>query len=345
MFGGLGLGIAIGYWKGLDKQKPAWWRYLAAILVSLSLVFTILPTIAAKWEDSALLKRGMYEEIAFHFSIIPNSANYNRELNEWGLAIKPTGKSSGDEKIFFVGETLPAELKSTDDLVARLMYSQPDDKFYYVSTVEVSPIMTYPFIPTLYERVKILNLHVPLAWISVVAYLLSMIYSIRYLRSKNDNFDIKAAAAASLGTVFAILATVTGMLWAKYNWGSYWNWDPRQVSILILILIYGAYFALRSALDNSETRARLSSVYSIIAFITVPFLVFIIPRIFSGLHPGSADDTNAGPVVSSQQSTLDTNLSYSFGFALMAFMILFFWLLNIKVRQSKVKRHVKKLEF
>ena len=65
----------------------------------------------------------------------------------------------------------------------------------------------------------------------------------------------------------------------------YWNWDPRQTSIFILLIIYGAYFLLRSAVEDEERRARMASVYSILAFISVPFLVFIIPRIYMSLHP------------------------------------------------------------
>jgi heme exporter protein C len=127
------------------------------------------------------------------------------------------------------------------------------------------------------------------------------------------------------------------MLWAKYNWGNYWNWDPRQTSIFVLILIYAAFFALRAAIDNPERKAKLSSVYSIISFITVPFLVFVLPRMASGLHPGSADDVNAGPLVSAQPNALDTNLVWGFGLSLFAFTVIYFWLFNLLVRMNIIK--------
>jgi len=149
-------------------------------------------------------------------------------------------------------------------------------------------------------------------------------------------WDIYTVSTASLGTFYAVLATVTGMLWAKYNWGAYWNWDPRQTSIFILILIYAAFFALRSAIDNEERKARLSSVYSIISFVTVPFLVFVLPRLSSGLHPGSANDSSAGPLVTPQPNSLDTTLVYGFGLALFSFTIIYFWLLNVLVRYKKI---------
>jgi heme exporter protein C len=232
----------------------------------------------------------------------------------------------------YLGNDLPPELKGGNTPVIKLGWDQNRESLFYISTVAENASFVYPYVPNLDERIRILNLHVPQAWIAVIAYLLSMIYGIRYLRTNNLDYDMKTTAAASLGTLFAILATTTGMVWAKFNWGSFWSWDPRQTSIFVLILIYVAYFALRSSIENPEKRARLSSVYSIIAFITVPFLVFILPRLSGGLHPGSADDNNAGPVVSSQPGALDSNLMFTFGLSLFAFTIIFFWMFNIVVR-------------
>lgn len=344
MFGGLFLGIFLGLIGGLDKPKAKWWKILLLILVTLSLMFTIFPPIAGNWSDIVLLKKGMYKKLDVRVNVIADSQIFNEVNKEWQFRVTSEGENFENDTIFFKGSELPNEINSNKELVVILSYDDSYDKIYYESTHAIAPLIIYPFIPSLYERVKILNLHVPLAWIAVIAYLFSMIYSIRFLRGRKFNFDVKASSTASIGTIFAILATLTGMLWAKYNWGSYWNWDPRQVSILILILIYGAYFALRSAIENPDAKARLSSAYSIIAFITVPFLVFIIPRMFSGLHPGSADDTNSGPVVSTQENALDSNLAYSFGFALFAFTVLFFWILNIKVRQSELKRQLNEKE-
>lgn len=129
-----------------------------------------------------------------------------------------------------------------------------------------------PYIPALGDRARVLYFHVPTAWVTVVAFLLSMLYSIQYLRKRDILYDSKASGAAGLGMLFCILATVTGAVWAKFNWGAFWNWDPRQTSIFLLLLIYGAYFALRSAIESEESRAKLSAVYSILSFITVPVL-------------------------------------------------------------------------
>lgn len=187
----------------------------------------------------------------------------------------------------------------------------------------------FPLIPGLEEKAKIIFFHVPTAWISVIAFLASTIFAVRYLKLKNPEDDIKSHASAQLGFIFCILATITGSIWAKFSWGSFWHWDPRETSIFVLLLIYGAYFALRSAIDSEGKRAALSSVYQIIAFLTVPFFIFIMPRVLTGLHPGSADDDTFGPVVDFK---MNFNMFAIFAVSLIAFTVLYFWLwiLNYK---------------
>jgi len=181
----------------------------------------------------------------------------------------------------------------------------------------------FPNIPGLEQKAKIIFFHVPTAWIAVIAFLTAMVQGIAYLRNKDLTHDAKSNAALQLGLVFSILAAVTGSIWAKFTWGAFWHWDPRETSIFILVLIYGSLFALRSAIENEDKRARLSAVYSIFAFLTVPFFVFIMPRIMTGLHPGSADDTNAGPVVDFK---MNATMQVVFYVSLIAFTILFVWM-------------------
>ncbi len=192
----------------------------------------------------------------------------------------------------------------------------------------------FPNIPGLGENAKIIFFHVPTAWLTVLAFLMSTIFSVKYLKKRNLDDDAKAFTSAQLGMIFCILATVTGAVWSKFAWGSFWSWDPRQTSIFALLLIYGALFALRSAVENEEKRASLSAVYSSIAFITVPFFIFIMPRIMKGLHPGSADDTNAGPVVNFK---MNGNMFLVFFISLIAFTILYFWIWNIGYKSLIIK--------
>jgi len=137
------------------------------------------------------------------------------------------------------------------------------------------------------ESSRILYFHVPVAWLSVVSFLIAGYFAIMILFSekKIDEREYKSYNAALAGIFFTILTVITGSIWAKVSWGSYWNDDPRERSILVLMLIYTSYFGLYSALKDNVNRTRISSVYLIIAMVTMPFFVFIIPRVYPSLHP------------------------------------------------------------
>jgi heme exporter protein C len=114
-------------------------------------------------------------------------------------------------------------------------------------------------------------------------------------------------------------------------WGSYWNWDPRETSIFFLLLIYIAYLALRSAIEEPARRARLAAIYSAIAFVSVPFLVFVVPRIYDTLHPD--------PIVNSRgRIDMDPRIRIVFFAMLLGFTGLFYWLLALRVRVLRIER-------
>ena len=196
----------------------------------------------------------------------------------------------------------------------------------------------FPLIPGLEEKARNIFYHVPIAWVSVLGFLTSLFYGFQYLRTNNFDNDIKSVSAAGLGFMFCVLATVTGSIWAKFNWGSFWNWDPRETSIFILLLIYGAYFALRSALDSDEVRARLSAVYSIIAGMTAPFFIFVMPRLLGGLHPGAQGDLSGSTPVA--QLHMPPNMRIVFFCGLIGFSFFFFWLWNVRVRAALLEQSV-----
>lgn len=136
---------------------------------------------------------------------------------------------------------------------------------------------------------RIIIMHVPAAWLSTLAFGVAAVFSVLYLRRRRPADDDRALAAVEQGFLFAILATLTGSIFAKAVWGSFWNWDPRQTSILVLLLIYGAYFALRSAIDDLDRRRQLAAVYAVLAFVMAPLLTFVVPRLAdSSLHPNCA---------------------------------------------------------
>jgi len=203
--------------------------------------------------------------------------------------------------------------------------------FLWIAVWTVLALLWAPLVPALAETTRVLYFHIPAAWISVLALAWSMGHSLAYLKRRRLEHDDQASAAAELGLVFCIGATISGSLWAKAMWGSYWNWDPRETSIFFVLLIYGAYLALRSSIEGDERRARLSAVYSAAAFVTVPFLMFIVPRIYFSLHPDPIINTGG-------KIQMDPRIRISFFALLIGFTGLFFWMLSLRVRVLRVAR-------
>lgn len=312
------LGVILGFIPNLKNPKPIWWKYLLGFLFVVNLFLIISPVLISDYSYANYIANSNIEQ-----PITIELKNYK------------TNPTNDTIIILQIDYPLVNSLKldlSKAELI-NIEFNKQSRVFNILGTSNYSIIpISYPLILELKERIKIMVLHVPTAWISVLAYLLSMIYSVMYLRKRDYKYDIYAYSSAQVGVMFTILATVTGMIWAKFNWGAYWNWDPRQTSIFMLLIIYFAYFGLRSSIENPETKARLSSVYLIIAFATVPFFVFVLPRISSGLHPGAAGEGTAGPVLGGGAEMLNQNLLYTFGFSLFCFSLLFFWILNLKIR-------------
>lgn len=141
--------------------------------------------------------------------------------------------------------------------------------------------------------VRIIYFHVPTAWLSVIAFFTSAAFAAIYLRRNDLSSDESSARAARIGFICVILSTISGAIFSKLTWGAYWNWDPRQTTIFVLILIYGAYLTLRAAINDPRVRARASAVYSLLSVLTVPFLVFILPRMYFSLHPSPLINSDA----------------------------------------------------
>ena len=172
---------------------------------------------------------------------------------------------------------------------------------------------------------RILFFHVPMAWASFLGFLGAAVWSIRYLLRRDPRHDRAAAVAVQLGLMFGVLATVTGAMWARIEWGAWWNWDPRQTSILASLLFYGAYLALRQSVDEPEKRARLAAAYAILGLVVTPFLYWIVPRITFSLHPDPVVNS-AGKV---DMDSANQQVLYGSG---LAFAALFFWVHNLQCR-------------
>lgn len=178
---------------------------------------------------------------------------------------------------------------------------------------------------------RIIFFHIPVAWVTVLAFLLSSVYGIRYLAKRQRMDDHRAVNAATLGIVFCLLATVTGAIFARITWGAFWNWDPRETTIFFLLLFYAAYFALRAAVADEERRATFSAAYNILGLVVVPFLVFVAPRLaaLTGLHP----DTIINVSGKGGMAPLFRNVFFA---SLAGFTGIFVWIFDLVNRTARL---------
>ncbi|MCB0639843.1 MAG: cytochrome c biogenesis protein CcsA, partial [Lewinella sp.] len=155
----------------------------------------------------------------------------------------------------------------------------------------------FPFLNNLEESIRNLYFHVALWFAMTLLLLTSVIYSVRYLRHpQHFDHDYWAMALASAGVTFGFLGLTTGAIWARYTWGSFWSWDIKQILTLIALMIYLAYFVLRTAFPDQERRGRVSAVYNIFAFVAMLILIGVLPRLESveSLHPGNGGNPGLG---------------------------------------------------
>ena len=177
------------------------------------------------------------------------------------------------------------------------------------------------------ETGRILYFHVPNAWASFVAFLAAGVWSLKFLFAGRRPADDRAAhAAVEIGLVFCVLATLSGAIWARVQWGAFWNWDPRQTSITLALLFYGAYLALRGAIEDRDSRARLAAAYAVLGLVVAPFLYFVLPRLAEfTLHPE--------PVINeSGRIEMERPMLMVLAGGAACFTVLFFWIHNLRCR-------------
>lgn len=137
---------------------------------------------------------------------------------------------------------------------------------------------------TMGDLYRILYTHVPAAWVCYLAFSLSLFASILFLAKRKHAYDRTAEVSAILGLVYGAIALISGSIWANAFWGSYWNWDPRETTTLILWIAYAGYISVKYSIGEVEKRAVIGAVYNILAFSTIP-LSFLSIKLLPSLHP------------------------------------------------------------
>ncbi len=131
---------------------------------------------------------------------------------------------------------------------------------------------------------KVFYFHVAAGWVGMVSFFLAAISGVLFLIKKSKILDVIGATAIEIGIVFTMINVITGSIWARPIWNTWWTWDPRLTTATIMELVYIAYIMLRQGIDDPEKRARFGAVYAIVGFLSVPITFFSI-RIFRTIHP------------------------------------------------------------
>ncbi|MEL6357963.1 MAG: cytochrome c biogenesis protein CcsA, partial [Bacteroidota bacterium] len=194
--------------------------------------------------------------------------------------------------------------------------------------------------------------HVSLWLAMMFIFIAAVVYAVKYLRAQNNSVqgrvveidqlgvssleraDYWSQSLTAVGMLFGILGLVTGSLWARYTWGSWWNWDIKQFTSLIALLIYAGYFVLRSAFPDPDSRARISAVYNVFAFAALIPLIYVLPRMSgSSLHPGNGGNPALGG------EDLDNTMRMVFYPAVIGWTLFGGWLASLLYRSRLVEHY------
>ena len=186
------------------------------------------------------------------------------------------------------------------------------------------------------ETVRIMFIHVPSAWLAMACYALIAISAFGLLVFRHPLADVSAKAAAPLGAVFTFLALVTGSLWGRPSWGTYWVWDARLTSVLILFFLYLGLIALRSSIEDETLASKLTAVLALVGIVMLPIIKFSV-NFGNTLHQPASVMRLGGPTI--DISLLTPLLVMAAGFTLL------FAALHVKAMRNEIlRRRLKALQ-
>lgn len=333
-------------------MKLAWWKLLAVpLMLYVILAGTLIP-----------LKPGIYtyapRSITAYETETIKIQGYNTHFTEgetkaWVKLVNDRMIPAYEVKV--IDETnLEASFKFSSDFVkqdpsyadATLIVDTPEDGYsiapdlrlkastepsrfgvmmdtYPLTRLTVVDDFRFPFRKILHETIRNTFFHVAIWMAMFLLLLVSCYHSIQYLVKGDLTSDRKSASLTSVGLFFGIAGLLTGSMWAKYTWGTFWTNDIKLNMSAIAMLIYFAYWLLRNSISDIDSRARTSSVYNLFAFASLMILVMVIPRFSDSLHPGNGGN----PAFAGED--LDNTLRIVFYPAIIAYTLLGFWMADL----------------
>ncbi len=226
-------------------------------------------------------------------------------------------------------EPKPRLLTILDGVTAMLLLAATAMVFFYAPVEAVMGLVQ-----------KVFYFHVATGWVGMLAFLTAAIAGIFYLTKGDRRWDIIGLSAIEIGIVFAFINIVTGSIWARPIWNTWWTWDPRLTTATIMELIYAAYLMLRSGIEDPNRRARFGAVYAILGFLSVP-LTFFSARLYRTIHPVVIGTNQPG---AEGQFDMTPLMLQTFMFSLLTFSVLFADLLWHRFRLGRLSDKVEQLK-
>ena len=195
-----------------------------------------------------------------------------------------------------------------------------------------------PQLPVLRETIRNIYFHVGMWFGMIFILFVGLVFSIRHLLRNDPDDDMKAYAAVLVGLLFGALGLLTGMIWAKFTWGSFWVNDPKLNGAVVGVLTYLAYMVLRGSVDDREKKAKLAAVYNVFAFVLFFIFIMIIPRLASAsIHPG----LDGNPALST--GDLAPEMRKVFFPAIAGWFIMAWWLFTLFYRTIRIHYKIEEL--
>jgi heme exporter protein C len=332
-------------------MKHWWWKFLAVALVlaaSITALRTPLAPAIVHVEPATLQPgiRHAIEVLGYRTQFVPNEVV---AYIENGGQFVPAGRVDViDDTHARIHMYVPEGLRED---MSDLLVTAPGagtmrlfDAFYNPvkgsgATHDIASEMTvhrrggffFPNRNLLYETIRNLNFHVPMWFTMMLLQTVSLVFSILVLRSGAELHDRGAVAAVRVSLLFAFLGLITGSIWARATWGGWWTSDAKLNGAAVTVLIYLAYLVLRGSVTDPAKRARLSAIYNVFAYVLMLLFIMALPRMTASLHPGSGGN----PAFS--QYDLDSSLRPVFYAAVLGWMGIGAWLLNLRYRLARLE--------
>lgn len=187
---------------------------------------------------------------------------------------------------------------------------------------------------------KVFYFHVAAGWVGMLSFLVAAVSGGVYLGTRNSYWDVIGFAAVEVGMVFLLINVISGSIWARPIWNTWWTWDPRLTTAVIMVMIYAAYLLLRQGTEEPGRKAIFGAVYAIIGFISVP-LTFISIRVFRTIHPvvlGSYKSVDVG------MFGMTVRMTHAFIFSLVVFTFVYIDILWHRIRLGLLSARLEELK-